>query len=231
MKRVLDRLPEVDPRSKLYPVMMTISSEKFRNYTWPCKTWNDQGSEGACVGFAYGHELAAIPFSIFTNNEISRQIYKLAQEKDEYPGNSYEGTSILGGVKAVKEIYPQAILEYRHAETCEDLARAVGLKGPAVLGVNWYSDMFNPDAKGFIHASGYVAGGHAILCRGVSVRYVKTGDKINWYNVDKQKSYFVLHNSWGVFWGVNGTCKINFEDMERLLSEQGEAIIPIRRNK
>jgi C1A family cysteine protease len=56
-------------------------------------------------------------------------------------------------------------------------------------------------------------GGHAILCHGFNVK----------------GNYFKLHNSWGPNWGVNGECKISFEDMDKLLKQHGEAVIPTKR--
>ena len=96
------------------------------------------------------------------------------------------------------------------------LVMAVGYKGPAVLGLPWYDTMFTPHGCGYLHiGNGRQIGGHAILCKGVNVK----------------KRYFTLHNSWGKSWGVNGSCKISWDDMDRLLHEQGEAVIPLTRSK
>jgi len=89
----------------------------------------------------------------------------------------------------------------------------LGYNGPAVLGVPWYSGMYNTDSDGFIHADGYVAGGHAILARAVNVK----------------KGYITLRNSWGKGWGVNGDCYITFEDMDKLLQNWGEAVFMLNR--
>jgi hypothetical protein len=75
--------------------------------------------------------------------------------------------------------------------------------------------MFNTDPDGFVHSTGSVAGGHAIVCFGVN-------------HSDK---YFKLHNSWGPTWGQGGACKVKFDDMAKLLDEYGEACIPIKRKK
>ena len=90
------------------------------------------------------------------------------------------------------------LAEYRWAFSLNDLILAVGYKGPAVLGINWYQNMFDADYNGFIHVGGEIAGGHAILC----------------YRVNIKLKEFSLWNSWGQSWSKNGTCKVSFADME-----------------
>jgi hypothetical protein len=141
------------------------------------------------------------------------RIYHEARRLDEWPGENYSGTSVIAGAKAVKAL--GAIGEYRWAFGLDDLRLAVGHAGPAVLGINWYTDMEETDANGFIHVGGRIEGGHSIVCFGVNGR----------------DRFFRLQNSWGPTWGVNGVCKISFEDMNRLLREDGEACIPRERRR
>ena len=103
---------------------------------------------------------------------------------------------------------------YRWAFGEQDLAYAVGYLGPAVLGVNWYKGMETPDASGQIFVTGEQLGGHAILCIGY----------------DHVRQLYRLHNSWGKDWGIGGDCFISVSDMKRLLSENGEAAIPMKRS-
>lgn len=207
----LDRVVHFDEKSKQYPIR-TVVPQTPRSYTWACPLWLDQGSEGACVGFSWAHELAGKPKPVINVSAKQAQaIYKAAQQNDEWPGEDYEGSSVLGGAKAVQAM--GYLKEYRWAFGLQDLILAVGHAGPAVLGINWYEGMFEPDADGFVRPSGVVAGGHAILCIGVNVK----------------GKYFRLHNSWGRDWGQNGEAKITFDDLSRLLEEQGEACIPLAR--
>lgn len=211
----LDRLPQFDDRSLDYPVRQLVATKEPRSYTWRCNKWLDQGREGACVGFSMGHELIARPKELLTidNNYARNRIYKEAQKIDEWPGENYEGTSVLAGAKIVQSL--GHFKEYRWAFGIDDLILALGYTGPAVLGVNWYTGMFRTDDKGFIRVSGSVAGGHAILARSVNLR----------------GEYAILRNSWGNDWGTNGDCKISFGDLRRLLQEDGEACIPVGRSK
>lgn len=210
----LDRLPSFDPRSMDYPIRATTEEKKERSYTWSCYEYLDQGQEGACVGFSIGHEIAARPVAVkgMTATTAS-SIYLAARYVDEWPGENYSGTSVLAGFKAAKAL--GYFSEYRWAFGLKDLVLAVGYKGPAVLGINWYEGMFNTDSEGYLHVTGDIAGGHAILCNGVDVK----------------KKRFRLHNSWGYDWGMKGDAYISFADVERLLHESGDACVPVKRLK
>jgi hypothetical protein len=209
--RTFDRLTEFDERSRSYPIRAAIVETKFRSYTWRCLQWNNQGVEGACVGHSWSHEISARPVEIKVGTDVAQKIYKRAQELDAWVGENYEGTSVIAGAKACSEF--GYIGEYRWAFSLDDLRLAVGYRGPAVLGINWTEDMFDTDGSGYLHATGEVMGGHAILCNGVS----------------EKRKCFRLHNSWGRGWGIEGEALISFDDLGRLLAAEGEACIPVQR--
>lgn len=166
-----------------------------------------------CAGFAVSHEAASTPAVVpGITNAVARQVYKQAQKLDEWPDEGYDGTSVLAAMKAGKARGWWA--GYRWAFGERDLAFSLGYLGPAVLGVNWYSGMETPDAAGQIHATGEIMGGHSILCIGY----------------DAGKKLYRLHNSWGKDWGIGGDCFISASDMVKLLSENGEAAIPMKRS-
>ncbi len=211
--RTLDRVPQFDERSWSYPIRELLGARKPRSYTWPLKTWNDQGREGACVGFAWSHELAAAPVKVPTDNEVGLRIYREAQKIDQWPGEAYSGTSVLAGAQVAKAL--GYIPEYRWAFGAQDVIDTVGTYGTCVLGMNWYQGMFGPDENGFLRPTGRVAGGHALVCLGVNLR----------------GEYVTLHNSWGRDWGVNGRARLAFPDLDRLLREDGDACVPVTRKK
>lgn len=203
-----------DPRSRLFPIRGLIPpGTNLRSYTWSVPVNLDQGSVGACVGFAVAHEAAARPVQIpNVTNDLGIAVYQKAQKIDEWDGENYEGTSILAGMKVGQELgwYD----EYRWAFGIWDLLLALGYKGPAVLGLNWYTGMFKPDALGYIEPTGTLAGGHAIVATAVSIK----------------KTHVELHNSWGPEWGINGKCYIRWGPLQWLLEQQGEAAIPVIRS-
>lgn len=212
-RRIFNRIPDFDPKSLEFPIRTLVTNKARRSYTWRVPVALDQGAEGACVGFGWAHELAARPKEDPTiTNDDAFHIYHRAQELDEWPGESYQGTSVLAGAKTVMEL--GKIKEYRWAlgpgaaAAENDLALAVGYKGPAVLGTFWYEGMMEQDEAGYLHPTGNILGGHCYLVYGYNL---KTGYKV-W-------------NSWGT--GHYGN--ISPADMITLLANSGEACIPVLR--
>ena len=117
----------------------------------------------------------------------------------------------MAGVKRVKDL--GWIEGYRWAFNIDDVLYVIGHNGPAVLGLAWYSDMYQPDENGFIKPTGSLVGGHAILARAVNV----------------SEGYVTLRNSWGKNWGKEGDCYITFDDLEALLKQRGECCFLTKR--
>lgn len=210
----LGRLPQFDDRSRAYPIRALLPATiPERGRTWRCSKYLDQGREGACVGFAWAHELAAAPVRVRNvNNATARALYHAAQIVDEWPGEDYEGSSVLAGAKVLT--IEGHLRGYRWAFGIGDVLDTIAAYGPVVLGIDWHDSMYTPDERGFIHASGEVVGGHAILARGV--RRVG-GDWV-----------VRLRNSWGRSWGQHGDCFIRAVVLGELLAAGGEACVPDR---
>ena len=120
---------------------------------------------------------------------------------------------MLAGVKATQKL--GLFGEYRWAFSTYEALVGIGHNGPAVIGVPWFSGMFNPDSEGYIHPTGGVAGGHAVLVRGVNVK----------------KERVTIRNSWGQGWGINGDCYMSFEDLDKVLQMNGECVFLLNRKR
>lgn len=173
----------------------------------------DQGVEGACVGFGLAHQLNAGPITMrpqLTSPE-ARAIYLEAQRFDEWPGEGYSGSSVNGGCLALRAA--GRIESFHWAFTLNDVVDAVLRLGPVTMGTDWYTGMMNPDLSGMLRATGQIEGGHAYLLAGAN-RILR-----------KAK----IKNSWGSGWGERGHAWISFDDLERLILQNGEAAIIIER--
>lgn len=210
-----DRIPRFDERSRNYPIRALITEEEPRTYIWNCSAHLDQGNEGACVGFGWTHEAAAVPVEEEVTNEDAFALYRRAQQIDEWPGEDYDGTSVLAGAKAAVE--KGWMSEYRWAFGLEDALLALSWFGPLVIGVNWYAGMIDTDTQCYIKPYGSYLGGHCVLVRGIEI----------------ERRLVVVHNSWGENWGGTkygpGTAYLTWMDFDKLLKEQGEACIPLVR--
>jgi len=122
-------------------------------------------------------------------------------------GNSYDGTSVRAGAEILRKL--GVIAEYRWASSIDEVVSALLNLGPVVVGTWWYSDMFSPNANGLITATGSKAGGHAYILNGVNV----------------EKKLIRVKNSWGRGWGKKGHAYISFDDLDKLLKDQGEACV------
>lgn len=206
-----------DQRSRKFAVIDIIKHKFPRTQYWPCKVWLDQKDVPACTGFSVSQEAAAEPVVVPNiTNAIGLAVYARAKQLDQYAGEDYDGSSVLGAMKAaVERGWYEKDGGYRWAFGEKDLALAVSWVGPAVLGINWYEGMMRPDNTGAIRATGKRVGGHAILCNGYDV---------------EMKAYR-LHNSWGIAWGIRGDAFIHEDDLAGLLKTDGEACVPVIRKK
>lgn len=231
----LDRLVEFDERSRLYRAVEGIEDKPLKSRQWGCDLHLDQGSEGACVGFAWTHELAAKPKVIERDKKFALDIYHRAQQLDPWPGEDYSGTSVLAGIKAVMEIENSRgnplIKEYRWAFGVEEVVRVLGYRGPVVLGIEWREGQYHPDENGRIWLDGDVVGGHAILAKGIDIVWHDPEGPKTFDNVDDLNSLITLHNSWGDDWGKGGDAWFTVYELNYLLGQDGEACIPMRRSK
>lgn len=220
---MLGRRVEFDERSRAYPVRTLIPSDILRGRSFYCPVWLDQGPSSACVGFSWAHELAAYPYRIDVNHFTGLSLYDEARERDEWPGTNYDGTSVLGGAKAVQE--RGYISEYRWAFGVDDVLRAISHIGPLIFGTTWFNSMFDPRPSGLLEVdfgSG-MAGGHAYLCRGLLLKPRLAGEP-------GLGPILRFRNSWGKGWGRDGDFFLKVEDAERLLHAQGEACCPLGRS-
>jgi hypothetical protein len=209
-ERTFDWKPTHDPRSRAFRAAALLTHASPRSYTWRCEPRLDQGREGACVGFGIAHEIAARPREHIVSEALAQKIYRDARKIDEWPGEAYDGTSVLAGMKVATGL--GYYTGYRWAFGLDEALAAISRHGPAVIGVWWHAGMTQPDADGMIRAVGSKVGGHCVLVNGVSVT----------------KRLVRVHNSWGPSWGRDGAAYLTWDDFGRLLADDGECALPVR---
>lgn len=226
--RVLDWAPHHDPRSKAFPVRALIETPpKRRNKLWKVGEVLDQGREGACVGFGWTSEARSTPVAVDLSRvaaevprdatEFALAIYRRAQQIDEWEGETYSGTSVNAGAKAMREV--GLVNEYRWAFSIDDVVNTILVKGPVVLGIEWRYNMYWTK-NDVVDATGNVVGGHCLTAVGYSLK----SEKLN------GEDGIILQNSWGPSWGNNGLALIKVTQLEELLNKNGEAAVATKRS-
>lgn len=206
--RRLGRHIDHDPRSRAFPAptAVAVKSISHRRYCPPY----DQGNLGSCTGNAMAGLLMTAPVYrkdwVLTEADAVR-FYEWATAHDDYAGAwppDDTGSSGLFVAKAAKAF--GFISGYSHAFGLQHVLEALTLQ-PLIIGVNWYESMFYPSKTGRLRVAGAVAGGHEVELYGLSVARKTV---MGW-------------NSWGADWGKGGRFTLSWADLDRLLSENGDA--------
>ncbi|MDQ3540361.1 MAG: hypothetical protein M3440_06700 [Chloroflexota bacterium] len=186
----------------------------------------DQGQEGACVGYASSWMMSILNRRFYD----ARWLYKEAQKIDEWPGESYSGTSVRAGMEVLRSIghkflhrhehehaplIEDGIHEYRWATTVDEVRTCLAAGVPVGLGVDWMSNFSTPKKKSdgsyWIGEGdlGTVQGGHMICC----------------YAGSDRRQAVRLVNSWGKAWPL---VWLPYATLQRLLDgirQPGECAI------
>lgn len=205
----------------------TISTEKYSGDVYCATVPNStlitryEGTiliSGNCAAFGFGHVLASMPVQALglTNDYLRKELYWEAQRHDQFPGGEFPGakpkqggTSLLAILKLAKKL--GWIDGYHWGFGLRDLQMGIAYEGPAYVGVQWFRGMYRPDKDGYLRTTGGKVGGHCICIVGV----------------DMESRRFIIHNSWGKDWGMDGEAYISFDDMDFLLKEGGQVAFVI----
>lgn len=171
----------------------------------------DQNGYPQCVAYAWKGWLLASPLR--QGSGVSEaDVYHEAQVLDEWPGESYDGTSVRAGAKALTG--RGFVASYLFSTAWAEVRDWILGHGPVVLGTTWHNDMMQPGSLGYVTPTGGVAGGHAYNAIGYST---------------SRKSFRCL-NSWGSGWGQFGKFWLRQEDLQTLLDDEGEACTAVEQS-
>jgi len=201
--------PEVDDPT-------TLKSIRHERYI---PTLN-QGNLGSCTGNA---ATGALGSGVFwdagktvlsatdeeTDEQYAVSVYSDATKIDSADGSYPPTDTGSDGISVAKILQSRGLISgYQHAFSLNATLNALA-KQPVIIGVAWFSDMFNPDEDGRIHPTGTVEGGHEVV--------------LDELDVENQRVW--IHNSWGDEWGVEGRCYLTWDDLDYLLQNQGDCTI------
>lgn len=228
------RRDTLDFRDKMYvPTLIEVPSERelqrYREHRVPIL---DQGTEGACTGYG----LATVVNYLLTTRKVvsdcnpvsPRMLYELAKRYDEWPGESYSGSSARGGMKGwhkhgvcSEEHWPSApsknnkgqlLTGLNDARTADALRRPLG----AYYRVN-HKDLVAMHAAiaevGVLFATSNVHQGWSQPGDGGLIEYSDTLLGAHAFAiVGYDKRGLWIQNSWGEEWGHEGFACISYDD-------------------
>jgi hypothetical protein len=187
-------------------------------YYWHNGIWIDQIGP-SCVGASASEMAEDGPKPLPGQGAHYLDLYRLAQDNDEWAGSNYEGSSCLGGCKALLiKGHIKAYFAVPDVETAEDWL--LSGKGNIWVGTDWYNDMFDPveqrvegmpEAKPLLEIGGSLQGGHAY-------KY----DAFTRNQATNHGGLWRMKNTWGRGWARNGVAFATGDTVRELHSRQGE---------
>jgi hypothetical protein len=172
----------------------------------------DQGSEGACVGFAWAAWENARPQGYMRQqgNDFGFAWYEEAKRNDPWPGTDYDGTATGAGAKV--GLIRGYLKAWLRAATVDEVLSFIGNESTVVMGTNWRRSMDRVYAGGVIKVdlSTSVRGGHA------------------WHAFGYDDTWVYAQNSWGEGYAEGGVFKVSHLDFRKLLYDNGEALAAVQ---
>lgn len=176
------------------------------------------------------------------NDSYARNWYRRAQRLDVWPGEAYEGTSVLAGCLVGRERKLWA--GFRWAKNPAELATGMldDTLGPAVLGVQWSEQLYDVPATGAVDPGVRLDPdlGHCVLLFGYVPARAFVSRELQgqlealglWSAVDHlAEPSFLLLNSWGEEWAAGGRAVVPVSLVRRWFAARGEFALPEGRTK
>jgi hypothetical protein len=224
------------PYSAVAPQTVTTVNRTLELPAWHWK--HNQGSEGACVGFAASMMMAITneqqarsaktpPYVHLYN---SRWLWNEAKRVDEWddtnPGDD-NGTSVraacdvlrtIGHVRIKRRIEQPAALDQgiktnRWARTIDEIRTSIANGLPVTIGVNWYSSFDQPEQE-FMN--------RWYIGQEDDLGYIRGGHAVCIYGAYDGLQAVKIKNSWGKDYPL---VFMPYKTLQRLLREDGEATL------
>ena len=182
----------------------------------------DQKSEGACTGFAVAAAINILNQHAGRDIAVSaRMLYEMAKRNDEWPGESYDGSSLRGSINGWKNmgvcdeaLWPYLIGTKKGSFTIEMAKDArsntMGAYFRLMPNISDFHAALNE--TGVIAVSAKVHKGWDDPKDGVIKHHKKTDGGHAFIVVGYNDKGFWIQNSWGKNWGDNGIALWSYED-------------------
>jgi hypothetical protein len=178
----------------------------------------DQGQVGSCTANAALGVLCSGIFwrGIPYTEADALALYELETRIDNHqiPGMYPPDDTGSTGLWSMKALRQKGIVHsYHHAFATRTVLQLLEYY-PVSVGVPWYNSMFDPDPQHRIPTdpSSGVAGGHQVALVGIDV----------------ETKLVRVRNSWGTAWGDGGYAWLSWTDLAVLLSDGGDAVVPVQ---
>lgn len=220
----LGRHVQHDPRSRAYAVSEDLLPGGYTSAVHQVRIpVLDQGQVGSCTGNAAEAFAGTDPLFDAISPQVKARptgdpaadekqalaLYSAATRLDSIHGTYPPTDSGSTGVAVAQAAQKAGLISgYQHAFSLDTALKALAVS-PLIVGVNWYSGFDSPDANGVVKIGGDVRGGHEFLL----------------FGIDAEGQRVLARNSWGTGWGVQGTFSFSWDDLGRLLDEDGDATL------
>jgi hypothetical protein len=223
------RRDTIDFRDKMYvPTLVEVpATRSLDSFLKLQPSILDQGQEGACTGFG----LAAVANHLLKTRRDSadlppvspRMLYEMAKRNDEWPGETYEGSSARGAMKGWHKCgvcaaskWPYLFDKADRNLTSERLADAQNCPLGAYFRVN-HKDLVAMHSAisetGILYATSVVhKGWSAVKSNGLIRYHAETLGGHAFAIVGYDRDGFWIQNSWGSDWGKAGFCHVTYYD-------------------
>lgn len=178
----------------------------------------DQGNVGSCTGHAGTAALAADQFwgagkdaiGVLDPHIYAEHLYSAATELDPWPGVWIPEDTGSDGLSIAKALKNRGLISgFEHAFSLEATLAALALR-PVLIGSAWLGTMYDVDpSDGRVSVDGPELGGHEYLLDELDVP-----NKRVW-----------IRNSWGLNWGIQGRAYLTWDDLGKLLANQGDCTV------